>query len=115
MTLRNWIAMGRPGSKRRWRWIEKNHPDRGLLTDSDLRVAPVLVLDAPETFFAIRLTDGEMIYGEYSWMEASGPGDWTFADEGDHDEPTEYEIVEMTVRSVAKRTFGVPSEEDDDE
>jgi hypothetical protein len=63
--------------------------------------------DAPETFYAIRLTDGEMIYGEYEWMACDGPDDWTVADNSEHDDgPVEYEIVEMTVRSLVKRTFG---------
>ncbi len=61
-----------------------------------------------EKFFAIRLTDGELIYGEFGWVSCDGPNDWTVAEESDHDEATEYEIVEMTVRSVAKRTFGDP-------
>jgi len=64
---------------------------------------------SPERFFAIRRTDGEQIWGEFTWMSCAGSNDWTVAEEAaEHDEATEYEIVEMTVRSVAKRTFGDP-------
>lgn len=60
----------------------------------------------PESFYAIRRTDGEEIYGEYAWMACNGPDDWTVGEESDHDEPTEYEIVRMTVEPVARRSFG---------
>lgn len=66
----------------------------------------------PERFFAIRRTDGELIFGDYGWMRADAENDWTVGEESVHDEPTEYEIVEMTVRPVAKRTFGRPRCED---
>lgn len=68
-----------------------------------------------ETFYAIRLTDGELIYGEFTWMAADHRDDWTVAEESDHDEPTEYEIVEMIVRPIARRTFGEPPADEDDE
>lgn len=60
----------------------------------------------------MRRTDGEMIYGEFAWTSCDGPDDWRVAevaeDDGDLDEPTEYEIVEMTVRSIAKRLVPNP-------
>ena len=59
-----------------------------------------------ESFYAIRLTDGELIYGEFGWMACNGPDDWTVAEESDHDQPTEYEIVRMVVEPVARRSFG---------
>lgn len=67
-----------------------------------------------ESFYAIRFTDGELIYGEYAWLEADGPYDWTVADESDHDEPTEYEIVRMHVEPITRRTFGGPAPDDED-
>lgn len=65
----------------------------------------------PESFYAIRLTDGELIYGDYEWMKCDGPDDWTVPDEDTHYEPTEYEIVRMVVEPIAKRTFGESSEQ----
>lgn len=59
-----------------------------------------------ESFYAIRMADGEPIYGEYSWMGCLGPDDWTVAEESDHAEPCEYEIVRMVVEPVTRRTFG---------
>ena len=64
-------------------------------------------MTGPERFYAIRLADGDLIYGLYSWLECDGPADWTVAEEADHDDPTEYEIVRMSVEPVARRTFGV--------
>lgn len=64
-------------------------------------------MSGSETFFAIRLTDGDLIYGDYAWMTADGPDDWTVAEDADHDRAVEYEIVEMTVRPVARKTFGL--------
>ena len=71
------------------------------------RRGPWVVADAgePESFYSIRRTDGELIYGEYAWMSADGPDDWTIAIEGGDDEATEYEIVRMVVEPVAKRTL----------
>lgn len=66
-------------------------------------------------FYAIALTDGEFIYGEYQWMGADGPDDWTVAEEGDHDEPTEYVLIRMVPEVVNRRTFGPPPLDDDDE
>lgn len=68
-----------------------------------------------ETFFAIRRTDGESIFGDFAWMGCEGPDDWTIAEEEDPSFATEYEIVRMHVESVEKRTFGEPPAEDDDE
>lgn len=60
-----------------------------------------------ERFYAIRRTDGEPVDGDMlSWISVDGPNDWTFPMECEHDDPTEYEIVEMVVHPVAKRTFG---------
>lgn len=59
-----------------------------------------------EAFFAIRRTDGEPIWGELSWMSADHTDDWTVAEESDHDDPVEYELVRMVVEPIARRTFG---------
>jgi hypothetical protein len=59
----------------------------------------------PEPFFAIRRLDGELVYGEFSWVKCDGPDDWDAADESEHDEDTEYEIVEMRPRRVAARRY----------
>ncbi len=67
-----------------------------------------------ESFYAIRMADGELIYGEFSWMACDGPDDWTVAEESDHDHPQEYEIVLMQVESIARRTFGVIAPDDDE-
>lgn len=67
-----------------------------------------------ETFHAIRLADGDLIYGEFTWLACDGPDDWTAAIESNHDQPTEYEIVEMIVRPIATRTFGEVSVEEDE-
>lgn len=72
------------------------------------RRGPWTVADAasaPESFYAIRRTDGEMIYGEYTWLACDGPDDWTVAIEGDEDEAIEWEIVRMIVEPVARRTL----------
>ena len=67
----------------------------------------------PESFFAIRRTDGEPIYGEFDWIACDGPSDWTAAEEADHwGNPVEYEIVRMTVDPVARRIFGTHPEEE---
>ena len=61
----------------------------------------------PETFFAIRRTDGEPM-GDFGWMSCDGPNDWEQAEyDSDFADPEsiEYEIVEMTVRSLAKQSF----------
>lgn len=69
----------------------------------------------PEKFFAIRRTDGESLYDEFGWMSCDGPDDWEVAEQDstdwadDESEPIEYEIVEMTVRSLEKRAFPEPS------
>ncbi len=60
-----------------------------------------------ESFYAIRLTDGDLIYDEFKWMECEGPDDWTIAVEADHVDPTEYEIVKMIVEPIARRMSGV--------
>lgn len=68
-----------------------------------------------ERFYAIRLTAGDEIYGEFAWMGCRGPDDWTVAEDSDHDQPTEYEIVQMIVVPIAKRTFGETQTDDDDD
>lgn len=69
----------------------------------------------PESFYAIRLTSGDQIYGEFSWMECLGPDDWMVAEESDDGPPTEYEIVRMVVEPVARRTFGLPDDDDEND
>lgn len=60
-----------------------------------------------EKFYAIRRVDGEPMWGEYEWMRAMTADDWAAAEEGEHDEPTEYEIVEFHVHPVTTRWFGL--------
>lgn len=64
----------------------------------------------PESFYAMRRTDGEEI-GDYSWVSAGGPDDWTPAEDDaeEADEPIEYELCRMTVEVVSRRTFGPSS------
>lgn len=61
-----------------------------------------------ESFYAIRRTDGEQIWGDYAWMGCDGPDDWTVADNADDEEPVEYEIVRMHVEPIARKTYGDP-------
>lgn len=74
-------------------------------------------MSEPESFYAMRRVDGEPI-GEFSWVEAVGPDDWTYADDSAND-PAEFEIVRMVVVPVARRWFGVhefvPCDDDPDE
>lgn len=67
-------------------------------------------MGAPESFYAIRRTDGEDI-GDYSWVSASGPADWTAAEDDaeEAEEHIEYELCQMTVEVVQRRTFGPTS------
>lgn len=62
-----------------------------------------------ESFLAIRRTDGELIYGEFAWLEAPGfAGDpWRGWDDmrDDEDEPVEYELVRMIVKPIERRTY----------
>lgn len=75
------------------------------------------MLPADEPFYAIRRTDGEPLMGEYSWLVCDGPDDWTVAEEGDHWDPVEYEIVLMTPTRMATRLYGAepPTIDDDDD
>jgi histidine triad (HIT) family protein len=59
-----------------------------------------------ESFYAIRRTDGELM-GEYGWLQADDPDDWSGADVEIFDgvDPIEFEIVRMIVVPVAKRTL----------
>lgn len=70
----------------------------------------------PESFFAIRRTDGFPIAcaGDmHWWIGCDGSSDWTPAEEADHGgDPVEYEIVRMTVDPVARRIFGTHPEEE---
>jgi hypothetical protein len=63
-----------------------------------------------EFFYAIRRTDGEDI-GDYAWLRADGPDDWSSADD-DYGEPTEYEIVCMVVMPVARRVLPEVAEDE---
>lgn len=67
-----------------------------------------------ESFYAIRMAEGELIYGEYGWMRCDGPDDWMVAEDSEHDAPQEYEIVLMRVEPIARRTFGVLAPDDDE-
>ena len=64
-------------------------------------------MSAPESFYAIRRTDGELIQGDYGWVTADGQNDWTAAEEEAEygNEGTEYEMVRMTVERIAVRTL----------
>lgn len=59
-----------------------------------------------ETMYAIRRTDGELIYDEYAFLGTSGPDDWLDIEEdADHGyPPVEYEMVKMSVEVVSRRT-----------
>lgn len=35
----------------------------------------------PETIYAIRRLDGELMFGEYGWVATDGPNDWDPAQE----------------------------------
>lgn len=59
----------------------------------------------PEFFYMVRRTDGEEI-GDYSWVNASGPDDWSSVEDyDDEDEPVEYELCKLTVEPVARHTW----------
>lgn len=61
----------------------------------------------PEVIHAIRRTDGELVFGEYSFLVVAGESDWTPAEDDTEwaNDPTEYEMVRMTVEVVERRTF----------
>lgn len=59
----------------------------------------------PESFYSIRRTDGERISGEFTWLSADGPDDWTVAEESVDDEATEWEICRLVVEPIARRTL----------
>jgi len=63
-----------------------------------------------ERVYAIRRTDGEHVDDEYAFLIRGGPSDWPGDDleqsvryEGT---PVEFELVEMKVRVLEKRTYG---------
>lgn len=61
-------------------------------------------------FHAIRLTSGDLIYGEYAWVSAGNavgdPPDWVVAEDADHCEPVEYEMVHMVPEVLERRVYG---------
>lgn len=60
-----------------------------------------------ETIYAIRRTDGEPIYDDFSFLIADGPDDWSAAEdiaEAD-DVAGEFEMVAMDVQVVATKTL----------
>lgn len=62
---------------------------------------------AEETIYAVRRTDNELIYGEFSYLEVGGPGDWSaFEDDIEFDDPVvTYEMVKMTVEVLERRSL----------
>lgn len=62
-------------------------------------------IELADTFHAIRRTDGELIWGEFSWMACDGSDDWTVAEEDDPQDSCEFEIVLMVPIVVARKTF----------
>jgi len=56
-----------------------------------------------EPFYAIRRLDGDLIYGEYAWMGADGPEDYTVPESDDSE--GEYEIVLMRPVRVSARRY----------
>jgi hypothetical protein len=57
-----------------------------------------------ETLYALRRTDNELIYGEFSYLCVSGPDDWGPVDD-DLDDLVTYEMIKMTVEVVRTRTL----------
>lgn len=61
-----------------------------------------------ESFYAIRRTDREQMF-EVDWLTVQGPDDWAeakdYLEASEIDGPVEFEIVQMTVETVAKQTF----------
>jgi hypothetical protein len=62
-----------------------------------------------ESFYAIRRTDGEPLFGDYGWIRCESPEDWSSAvDEAsctEKGQAVECEIVLMTVTPIARRSF----------
>lgn len=63
-----------------------------------------------ERVYAIRRTDGEMVDDEYAFLIRGGPGDWPDDEHMDamtayEGAPVEFELVEMKLRVLARRTF----------
>jgi hypothetical protein len=60
-----------------------------------------------ETMYAIRRTDGGLIYGEWAFIIVDGPDDWDVAevDAGDDHAVVTYEMVRMTQEVVGTRTL----------
>ncbi len=56
-----------------------------------------------ETMYAIRRTDGELIWDEYAFMTVAGPDDWAPVEDDYADEAVEYEMVRTEVYPVARR------------
>jgi hypothetical protein len=61
----------------------------------------------PGSFFAVRRTDGEEMFGEYGWAHTDSPDDWAPAE---RDAETlegqfEYELVMLVPKRIAVRTI----------
>lgn len=96
----------------RVRWRRLRHPiasrrpvqPMGVVNNGESGSIPVSPR-GDETFFAIRRTDGGQIMGEFTWMSCDGLHDWTVAEDAWRDgDDVEFEIVRMTVESLATRT-----------
>jgi hypothetical protein len=66
--------------------------------------------------YTICRADGEDFGEDFRWALATDETDWAWAENDEHDEPTEY-VIEKWVRvGEWRRTFGEPiADEDDDE
>lgn len=78
----------------------------GLLLPHQLEVQPGPA--RAESFLAIRRTDGEPVWDEYSFVDGGlDAKPWgSFPDDVADDEPTEYELVRFHVETVERRTLG---------
>ena len=59
-----------------------------------------------ERFYALRRADGAPI-GDYQWVEATDSDDWAWVEDYEPSEVGEVKMVEMIVRPIARRWFGV--------
>ena len=57
---------------------------------------------ALEPFKAIRRADGDLIFGEYSWMAEA---DWTTPSNTEDGEPTVWQLVEMRPVLIEERIY----------
>jgi hypothetical protein len=75
------------------------------------------ITNGDESFYAIRRVDGHLMGGAYTFEGADGPHDWqeAEADGDDSSEPIEYELVRMRVETIARKWFGGPTLEVDDD